>query len=130
MTMRLDQVTRSAAALLGLCGITAVGVTASCFSERTTGTSADCEGTTSSPCVVDIRDFRFEPTQLRVPVGATVTWTNRGAIIHTSTSDAPGWDSGDIAPNASYSRPFAAAGSYAYHCEPHPTMQATILVVE
>jgi plastocyanin len=130
MTTRLEELTRSAATLIGLCAIAAAGVTASCFSERATGTSADCQGTTASPCVVDIRDFRFEPAELRVPAGATVTWTNRGAVAHTSTSDGAGWDSGNIAPGASYSRAFATAGSLPYHCEPHPTMQATIVVVE
>jgi plastocyanin len=128
MTTRFEEITRSAATLVGLCAIAAVGLTASCFSERATGTSADCEGTTASPCVVDIRDYRFEPAELRVPAGATVTWTNRGADVHTSTSDGPGWDSGNVVPGASYSRTFPTTGSFPYHCEPHPTMRATIVV--
>jgi plastocyanin len=128
MTTRLEEMTRSAAALLGLCAIAAAGLVASCFSERATGTSADCEGTTASPCVIDIRDFRFEPTELRVPRGATVTWTNRGAVAHTSTSDGAVWDSDLISPGSDYSRAFPTAGSFAYHCEPHPAMQATIVV--
>jgi plastocyanin len=32
-------------------------------------------------------------------------------------------------PGASFPRAFAAAGEYAYHCEPHPTMQGRIVVV-
>lgn len=131
MTMRLEELTRSAAALLGLCAIAAAGLTASCFSERSTATSsASCDGTTV-PCVVDIRNFAFEPSVLTVPAGATVTWVNREqqvGLVHTSTSDGAGWDSGVLAPGASFSRAFSQTGSFAYHCEPHPGMRATIIV--
>src|SRR5688572_14095402 len=127
MTMRIHEMTRSAASLGGLCAIAAAGLTASCFSERTTGASSTCDGTTV-PCVVDIRDFAFEPAVLRVPAGATVTWLNTGQVAHTSTSDGAGWDSGTIAPGASHSRAFSAVGQFPYHCAPHPTMQATIIV--
>jgi plastocyanin len=132
MMMHHD-LTRSAAALVGLCAIAAAGLTASCFSERTTGTSADCAGTTESPCVVEIRDLAFRPTELRVPAGAQVTWVNRDAVGHTSTSDAgvtPAWDSPLLATNATFSRGFASAGEFPYHCEPHPNMRARIVVVE
>ena len=128
MTTPRSELTRSAAVLAGLCAIAAAGLTASCFSERTTGTTQDCAGTPSDPCVVEIRNFTFQPSTLRIPAGATVTWVNRDAVVHTSTSDGPGWDSGALAPNASYSRQFAAAGQFPYHCSPHPNMQATIVV--
>jgi plastocyanin len=127
MTMRLEELTRSATALLGLCAIAAAGLTASCFSERSTGTSVLCN-VTSVPCEVEIRDFAFEPAVLRVPAGATVTWVNRGPTAHTSTSDGGAWDSGILLPGASYPRTFSQAGSFAYHCEPHPAMRATIVV--
>jgi plastocyanin len=127
MIMRRDELTRSAATLIGLCGVVAIGVTASCFSERSTGTSTSCNGTTV-PCEVEIRDFAFEPAVLRVPAGATVTWVNRGPSAHTSTSDGPGWDSGTLAVNATFSRPFNTTGNFPYHCEPHPAMRASIIV--
>jgi plastocyanin len=127
MTMRFGELTRAAAALAGLCAIAVAGLTASCFSERATGTSLSCNGTTV-PCEVEIRDFAFEPATLRVAAGATVRWVNRGGVAHTSTSDGAGWDSGTIAPNASYSRAFSTAGQFPYHCEPHPSMTASIIV--
>jgi plastocyanin len=125
MTMRLHEMTRSAATLVGLCAIATAGLTASCFSERATSVSSTC---TTALCVVDIRDFAFQPAVLRVPAGATVTWVNGGQVAHTSTSDGTGWDSGSIAPGANYSRAFSTVGQFPYHCEPHPTMQATIIV--
>jgi plastocyanin len=127
MTMHRDEMTRSAAALVGLCAIAVAGLTASCFSERSTAPSASCDGTTV-PCVVDVRDFAFQPAVLRVPAGATVTWTNRGGVAHTSTSDDAVWDSGTLPPNVNFSRTFTTVGQFPYHCEPHPTMQAAIVV--
>ncbi len=128
MRMSYDELRRSAAALVGLCAIAAVGLTASCFSERTTGVSTVCQNTTT-PCVVDIRDFAFEPGELHVRVGATVQWVNREQqVSHTSTSDTGIWDSPLLAPGQSFSRTFTTAGRFPYHCEPHPNMQAAIVV--
>ena len=126
--MRFDELTRFAAALAGLGAIAIAGLTASCFSERVAVVATVCDGS-AGPCVVDIREFAFEPIELRVRAGTTVTWTNREQqVSHTSTSDGPGWDSGILAPGQSFSRTFSAAGRFPYHCEPHPNMQATIVV--
>ena len=130
MTTRYDEMRRWVASLIGLCAIGAAGLTASCFSERVTGTEQSCDGT-SVPCVVSIRNFAFEPTVLRVPAGATVTWVNnetQTGLAHTSTSDGAAWDSNLLNPGDSYSHAFSAAGQFPYHCEPHPNMRATIIV--
>src|SRR5680860_908681 len=36
---------------------------------------------------IEVVDFAFEPAELTVPVGATVTWTNTGERPHTVTAD-------------------------------------------
>jgi plastocyanin len=79
---------------------------------------------------VSIVDFAFEPASLEVPVGTTVTWTNAGAAPHTVTADDGAFDSGELAPGASFSQTFDTAGSFAYHCEIHPDMTGTIVVTE
>lgn len=103
---------------------------AGCFSERTAVTEppgADlCTDPTAS--TVQIRNFAFGNGEIRVPRGTRVTWVNCDAEAHTSTSDGTGWDSGLLAPNATYSRTFEQAGSFAYHCEPHPFMTGTVVV--
>ena len=38
------------------------------------------------------------------------------------------WDSGDMAPNATFSTTFAQPGTYAYHCTIHPFIRGTIVV--
>lgn len=77
---------------------------------------------------VQIKDFSYEPSQLTVSAGTTVTWTNYGSTPHTVTSDDGKFNSGNIAPGAQYSYTFAQPGSYPYHCTIHPSMKGTITV--
>src|SRR5215210_2997618 len=79
---------------------------------------------------VSIQDFFFEPDQLTVAPGTTVTWVNDGEQPHTSTADDGTWDSGTLQPGESYSFTFDEPGDYSYFCEIHPDMTATINVSE
>ena len=124
---------RNAAAVIAIVALTVVG----CFSERTTGTTdaaacnlripVDAFGST----VVIIRDFTFIPAQVHVRPGTKVTWVNCGATgtdAHTSTSDAGVWSSPLLAPGATFTHAFGSAGSFPYHCVPHPGMRGTVTV--
>lgn len=77
---------------------------------------------------VSIIDFAFNPATLTVPVGARVTWTNNGQAPHTASSTADAFDSGRLAPGASFSFTFSTAGSFPYICNIHPQMRGTITV--
>ena len=79
---------------------------------------------------VSIQDFFFEPDQLTVAPGTTVTWVNDGEEPHTSTADDGMWDSGTLQPGESYSFTFDEPGDYSYFCEIHPDMTATVTVSE
>lgn len=70
----------------------------------------------------------FMPAELDVAVGATVTWTNTDSVPHTSTSDAPGWNSGTVAPGKQFSTTLQSAGTFSYHCSIHPGMTGTVVV--
>jgi plastocyanin len=70
----------------------------------------------------------FAPDALTVDAGTTVTWTNTDSVAHTSTSDAPGWDSGIVVPGGQFSRSFQTAGTFKYHCAIHPGMIGTVVV--
>jgi hypothetical protein len=70
----------------------------------------------------------FNPDELDVAAGTTVTWTNSDSIAHTSTSDANGWDSGAVAPQGHFSVAFPNAGTFHYHCAIHPGMIGTVIV--
>ena len=103
---------------------------AGCFSERVAGSSPPpgtlCEGTPAN--VVQIRNFAFVQGTLNVTRGATVTWVNCDTETHTSTSDASVWDSGALTPGSTFQRTFTAAGSFPFHCTPHPSMRGTVVV--
>ena len=112
--------------------------TLSCLSERTTGTEPDLTGCNVQlpaeafgSAIVIIRDFTFVPAQVRVRPGTKVTWVNcevPGSVSHTSTADAGAWSSPLFAPGSTYTRQFAAAGAFPYHCEPHPGMEGSVTV--
>ena len=70
----------------------------------------------------------YVPAELNVAVGTTVTWTNTDSTSHTSTSDAPGWDSGIVGRNGQFSATFQTAGTFPYHCAIHPSMVGTVVV--
>ncbi len=79
---------------------------------------------------VSILDYSFDGATLDVPVGTTVTWTNDGGVIHTTTSTEGLWDSGIMSSGDTFSYTFDEAGSYAYICSLHPAMVGTIVVTE
>jgi plastocyanin len=76
---------------------------------------------------VTIDNFTFEPAQLTVKVGTTVTWKNRDDIPHTVVS-AGKFRSKAMDTDDSYSFTFTAAGDYPYFCSLHPHMTGTIKV--
>lgn len=77
---------------------------------------------------VSIVNMSFSPATLTVTAGTTVTWTNNDNMTHTVTSDAVGFDSGDLAVGVKFSKVFSVAGTFTYHCTIHPTMKGTIIV--
>ena len=77
---------------------------------------------------VTIKGFAFDPTSVTVKVGASVTWTNEDSAPHTITSDKGDWDSGRLVQGGTYTHKFDQAGTYAYKCTIHPTMQGTVVV--
>lgn len=80
--------------------------------------------------VVTISGFAFQPQSLTVQLGDTVTWKNADPPSHTATADGGKWNTGLLANGAS-SAPVLmdVAGSFPYHCAPHPNMTGTIVVL-
>ncbi|MGI8690363.1 MAG: cupredoxin domain-containing protein [Thermomicrobiales bacterium] len=83
----------------------------------------------SADVAVTINNFRFTPPQITIPAGTTIKWTNQDGPTHTVTSDMAGiFDSGNLAPNKSFSFTFNTPGTFAYHCSIHPTMMGSVVV--
>jgi plastocyanin len=83
---------------------------------------------TGGEAEVAVGDLVFAPNALTVAVGTTVRWVNRDTRRHTTTSDAKLWDSQVLQPGQSFTFTFTQPGAFAYHCEIHPQMTATIAV--
>jgi plastocyanin len=75
-----------------------------------------------------LADRAYAPAELIVAPGTTITWTNSDSVAHTSTSDAPGWNSGVIAARGAFSTTFQTTGTFPYHCSIHPGMVGRVTV--
>ena len=96
-----------------------------------TATSAADTASAVSTNKVAIKDYMFAPMAIKVKVGTTVTWTNQDEVHHSVTAD----QASAAAPNSplfgkgeSYSFKFTKAGTYTFHCMPHPYMHGTVIV--
>ena len=77
--------------------------------------------------IVTIDNFTFQPQELTVKAGTTVTWKNHDDIPHTIVS-AGKFRSKTMDTDDSFSFTFTAAGDYKYFCSLHPHMTGTIKV--
>ena len=74
-----------------------------------------------------ISGFAFSE-DITVPVGTTVTVRNDDGAPHTFTADDGSFDSGSIAGGDTFEFTFTEAGTFAFHCNIHPSMKGTITV--
>lgn len=65
---------------------------------------------------VYMKNSAFSPSSLQVNINVTVTWMNDDIIIHSVTADDGSFDSGDVAPGATFTHTFPHTGTYNYHC--------------
>jgi plastocyanin len=87
-------------------------------------------GPPSMDATVTLIDESFQPPDLEVAVGATVTWENiDGDDDHTVTSTDGVFNSGVLPAGSSFEHTFDAPGAYPYVCAIHPEMQGTVTVV-
>jgi plastocyanin len=77
---------------------------------------------------VKIDNFTFNPQQITVKAGDTVTWTNHDDIPHTVTSKTLLFRSKAVDTDDKFSFTFAKPGSYPYFCSLHPHMTGSIVV--
>ena len=76
-----------------------------------------------------IQNFAYQPENIQVRVGTTVTWTNQDNVPHSVTFKNGMKDSGLLYQGQSFSYTFNTPGTYQYYCKVHPYMVATVNVV-
>lgn len=95
---------------------------------QTAGPAAAQRATAATAAVV-IQNFAFAPASLTINVGDTVVWTQKDAVGHTVTSDNNTWQESPLLQQGqTFKFTFTKAGTYTYHCSPHPYMIGKIIV--
>lgn len=82
-----------------------------------------------------IKLFQFQPKDITVAAGSTVTWVNGDDIEHSVTAGKPGaenkaFDSGFFGKDGSFAFTFTTPGTYTYFCKRHPSMKAMVTVTK
>lgn len=75
---------------------------------------------------VTIQGFAFQPAELEIAAGDTVSFTNADNAPHTATALDGSFDTGRLNAGDSGSITVAEAGSYEFKCNFHPAMRGTI----
>ena len=98
-----------------------------------TGAEGDGTGVSIVPGSSSLTTDAYQPNPIQVSTGAAVTWTNDDSQPHTATSGENAtpdqrFDSGIMAPAATFEYTFTEAGEYPYFCILHPNMVGTVSV--
>lgn len=86
-----------------------------------------CTGEPAADAVVRIGDLRFEPREVRVPVGGTVEWRfDDGGLLHEVHADGV-FDS-RVQGGDTFRFTFDTPGDIEYLCSIHPYMSGIVHV--
>jgi predicted lipoprotein with Yx(FWY)xxD motif/plastocyanin len=85
---------------------------------------------TAKTYTINIENFAFSEAALTIPVGSTVTWTNKDAIEHNAVAVDGTFKLPLLAQGESGSFTFTKAGEYDYFCEPHKAHMTAKIIVQ
>ena len=115
----------------------------SCGGAETTGTVTQTRNTPVTPGTntVSVTNNSFGPASLTIAPGASVTWAwnscsggdgygNGETCVDHSVVWDDGAPSSPLQSSGTYSRTFAAAGTYPYHCAVHGAAMSGTVVVQ
>lgn len=77
---------------------------------------------------VRINGMRFEPENITIEPGTTVTWVHAGNMPHTISGTAGELRSATLYNGQAFSHTFAGTGRYEYVCDFHPSMKGSVIV--
>ncbi len=76
---------------------------------------------------VQIKQMQFQPSELVVQKGDSVTFINKDMVVHDVTEENnKAWNSSPLSPNQSYS--MVVNESADYYCSIHPVMKGKLRV--
>jgi plastocyanin len=78
---------------------------------------------------VTMKDIKFDPANVTIDAGQTVTWTNDDSVGHDVTGDDfKSGDAGAMQNGDTFEHTFDAAGTFDYVCSVHPGMEGSVTV--
>jgi plastocyanin len=92
------------------------------------GISCQPQGSTPQQTEVVIEGLAFNPAEINVPVGSTVTWSNEDSVTHTVTARDNTFDSGNLPAGGTFNYTFEEKGTFEYYCTLHPNMEGKVVV--
>jgi len=69
--------------------------------------------------MIHIDNFTFQPKEMKVKVGTTVTWMNAGTTAHSATAIDKSFNTRNLQPGETKSVTFSTPGTFVYHCVFH-----------
>jgi plastocyanin len=75
---------------------------------------------------VSIKAMKFDPAQIQIAAGDSVTWTNQDDRDHTVVGT--GFKSGNLSKGDTFQHTFTKAGKFTYACSYHPRMKGVVIV--
>lgn len=75
-------------------------------------------------------EWGYDPPEIEVPAGTTVTFFNSGSELHTVTEDAERLFDIATPVGESVTYTFETPGTFPYHCGLHPDMKGVIHVCD
>lgn len=78
--------------------------------------------------LVEIRQMQFQPSELVIPKGDSVTFINKDLVVHDITEEKEkSWQSSALSPNQHYK--MVVLRSADYYCSIHPMMKGKLRVL-
>jgi plastocyanin len=78
---------------------------------------------------VQMEGIAFNPAEVTIAAGDTVTWTNNDSVGHDVTGDAfESGEAGGLGQGDTFEHTFEEAGTFDYVCTVHPGMEGTVTV--
>jgi plastocyanin len=75
------------------------------------------------------KDIKFNPANVTIDAGQTVTWTNDDSVGHDVTGDDfKSGDPGGMQNGDTFKHTFETAGTFDYVCTVHPGMEGSVTV--
>jgi len=78
---------------------------------------------------VTIKGNAFDPADITINAGDTITFTNEDRAPHTVTEVNGAFDTGRFGKGETATLMFPSAGRFDYFCAVHPSMKGTITIV-